>query len=86
MQRFRIDNYFRKVSMHQFKNMAERLTSNLKEIRPGINSIILSTTNRRDYECEGSLTILTRGKLEANNRREESNLSDLSRFSCAHKG
>ena len=47
---FSIDNRFRNVSLNQFKNIAERLESSLRNVGPEITSELLLTTDGYDYK------------------------------------
>ena len=78
MDRFSINNRFRKVSLDQFKQTAESLESTLKNIRPEITTELLITTNELDYNGYGSLTFDTPETKEALERRERYSLNDLS--------
>lgn len=77
MQRFSIDNRFRNVSFDQFRETAKRLESSLRQVRPTIQSGLLLTTNGRDYQGYGSLTVLISEVEEAETRREKFQLADL---------
>ena len=77
MDRFSINNGFKKVSYAQFMETAERLESALKEVRPQITSKLLLTTDLVDYNGHGSLTIETPESKEASDRRESYQLNEL---------
>jgi len=79
MNRFSINNMFGNVSLDQFKNTAERLESSLRNIRPGITSELLLTTNGNDYHRYGSLTVSIPEVTKARKRREGYQLSDLNK-------
>jgi len=74
---FSIDNRFRNVSLNQFKNIAERLESSLRNVGPEITSELLLTTDGYDYNGYGSLTIDTPEVEECLNRREGWTVNDL---------
>jgi len=77
MNRFSIDNRFRKVSLNQYKTVAEGLESAVRNVRPAITSELLLTTDKCDYNGYGSLTIVTPASEDALARRERHQLSDL---------
>jgi hypothetical protein len=77
MNRFSIDNRRKPVSFEQYMDVAERLDSSLKKIRPNLSSEVLLTTNGFDYHGWGSLTIINPMVEEAWNRRERYSLQDL---------
>ena len=77
MVRFSIDNRFTNVSLIQFKRTAQKLESDLRKVRPTIQSELLLTTSREDYNGYGSLTVDTPEVEEALARREKFQLSDL---------
>lgn len=77
MKRFSIDNKYRAVRGQEFKQIAQRLESSLKEVRPAISSKLVCTTNRKDYQGYGSLTIMHPETEKALERREEHKLENL---------
>ena len=77
MNRFSLENRFRRISLAQFKETGQRLETALRIVRPNLKNQLFLTTNFSDYRGFGSLTISTPESDATLDRREKHSLADL---------